>query len=116
MLCRDGIVFNKDLQKILQVVVDYLYKFAGWVQWDSFLTNIEVGQHRSHCHSILFYVNIDLLLVTHHCKFVFRDPKLVIPEMREGIAVSLVASYPKLAQPLCRPTDKPWVRTLSFIS
>jgi hypothetical protein len=29
MLCRDGIVFNKDLQKILQVVVDYLYKFAG---------------------------------------------------------------------------------------
>ncbi|KAJ1518906.1 hypothetical protein ONE63_011492 [Megalurothrips usitatus] len=65
MLCRDGIVFGKDLQVILRCLMDHLFS-----------------------------------LVSNH--------KLVSADMREGMAVSLVATFPKLAGDTVRENDKPW--------
>jgi hypothetical protein len=62
------------------------------------------------CHGLLFKNSLsypgDLFLSLYSF---YRNPNMVNPDMREGLAVSLVASYPKFAQKPVREDDKPWV-------
>lgn len=38
-----------------------------------------------------------------------RNPNLLTVEMRESMAVSVVASFPKMSQKPLQPEDQPWV-------
>ena len=44
-----------------------------------------------------------------------RNPNLLTVEMRESMAVSLVASFPKMSQKSLQPEDQPWVNMENII-
>ncbi|XP_034255333.1 uncharacterized protein LOC117653636 [Thrips palmi] len=102
-LDRSHIALIKDF---LQSPINYTYSISSIIEKEEDLENEWMLLQRD---GVLFGKLLDKVLrcLVDHLYSLVPNPNLVSPEMRESLAVSLVASFPKLAQK-SREGETPW--------